>query len=293
VESVEDSKPVESSLAAEPGPHPAGLQRYVPDVITRRYSGSFAERFWNRLTSTDFMSKAMILAAVFLLCFFPFAIVFDSFTGQSDFGTMARNLGLNQQAAHDVSTVFAPHHATTSSISGAGYVLFIVGAIAFASAVQDLYEKVFGLEARGFKNFPRQAAVLLLVIGGSFVTKLILPPLYGWLGLAPLYVLGFGVFILSWWVIIRLLIAGRIGWRELFPSALATAFCWTGMLVVFRFVFSNEIIGDYKKYGPVGVVLALMSFFIAIGVVLILGAVFGIVWRERKTQTGDSPPSTS
>ena len=41
------------------------------------------------------------------------------------------------------------------------------------------------------------------------------------------------------------------------------------------------VISNDRKYGPVGVVFALMSFFIAIGVVIILGAVVGIAWQDR------------
>ena len=33
--------------------------------------------------------------------------------------------------------------------------------------------------------------------------------------------------------------------------------------------------------GPIGVVFALMAYLIAIGVVVILGAVTGVVWQER------------
>jgi hypothetical protein len=33
--------------------------------------------------------------------------------------------------------------------------------------------------------------------------------------------------------------------------------------------------------GPIGTVFALMSYLIAIGVVVILGAVTGLVWQER------------
>ena len=46
-------------------------------------------------------------------------------------------------------------------------------------------------------------------------------------------------------------------------------------------IFFNEVISDDKKYGPIGVVFALMSWLIAIGVVIILGAVAGVVWREQ------------
>jgi membrane protein len=53
------------------------------------------------------------------------------------------------------------------------------------------------------------------------------------------------------------------------------------MEVVFSIIFSNTVITDNNKYGPIGVVFALMSWLIAIGVAIILGAVVGVVWRER------------
>ncbi len=65
------------------------------------------------------------------------------------------------------------------------------------------------------------------------------------------------------------------------PSAVATAVFWVGMEIVFSIIFSGTVISDDKKYGPIGVVFALMSWLIAIGVVIILGAVVGLVWREQ------------
>ena len=50
---------------------------------------------------------------------------------------------------------------------------------------------------------------------------------------------------------------------------------------VFSVIFSGMVTSDDNKYGPIGVVFALMSWLIAIGVVIILGAVAGIVWQER------------
>ncbi len=82
-----------------------------------------------------------------------------------------------------------------------------------------------------------------------------------------------------WWLTMWLLLAGRIAWKDLFPSALATAVCFLGMSLVFRFTMSSTITSNYAKYGSVGVVIALMSFLIAIGVVIILGAIVGVVLR--------------
>ena len=52
------------------------------------------------------------------------------------------------------------------------------------------------------------------------------------------------------------------------------------------------VISDEKKYGPIGIIFALLSYLIAIGVVVILGAVAGLVWQERwsgKTGAGHLP----
>jgi uncharacterized BrkB/YihY/UPF0761 family membrane protein len=65
------------------------------------------------------------------------------------------------------------------------------------------------------------------------------------------------------------------------PVWVATALFWVGMEVVCSFTFSSTVISGDQKYGPIGVVFALMSWLIAIGVVIILGAVAGLVWRER------------
>jgi membrane protein len=69
--------------------------------------------------------------------------------------------------------------------------------------------------------------------------------------------------------------------KEVLPSALATAIFWLGMEVVFSIIFSGMVISNEQKYGPIGVVFSLMSWLIAIGVVIILGAIIGVVWRER------------
>ncbi|MFD8479669.1 YhjD/YihY/BrkB family envelope integrity protein [Kitasatospora sp. NPDC059673] len=76
-------------------------------------------------------------------------------------------------------------------------------------------------------------------------------------------------------------LAGRVAGRRLLPGAVATGLFWIGMLIVFRFTFSGMIVSDDTKYGPIGVVFSLMAFFIATGVVIILGAATGMMGDER------------
>ena len=234
------------------------------------------------------MSKAMLLSAILLLCFIPFTIVAASLTGRSDVTALDRHLGLNQQAANDVSRLFAPAHTTSSALSGASYVLFVLGGIAAAAAIQELYEKLFDLEGRGMKNVPLQILWLVTIFVMTGIAALLSPHVLHLGGPVLLALVGVVLQTIFWWFSIWLLLAWREPWRPLFPCALATAIGWVGMYAVFHLVFSTSIIQDSKKYGEIGVIFALMSFFIAIGVVIILGGVFGLVWREARSASTPS-----
>ncbi len=67
----------------------------------------------------------------------------------------------------------------------------------------------------------------------------------------------------------------------LFSPAVATAFFWGERRWSTPSSSPAPLISNDQKYGPKGVLFALMSWLIPIGVVIILGAVAGLVWRER------------
>jgi membrane protein len=84
-----------------------------------------------------------------------------------------------------------------------------------------------------------------------------------------------------WWTM-DFLLAGRVPWSKLLPSAIVTGIFYGGLGVFSRFYFSGTIISDSKTYGTIGAILGIMTWLIAIGAVIILGAVAGAVWEERK-----------
>jgi membrane protein len=166
-------------------------------------------------------------------------------------------------------------------VTGTAYLFFLLGGIAAASAVQDLYERSFELDAGGLKDIFRRFVWLVVTVGWVSLAAVAGPWLNDAVGLWLVAILGFLGLTLFWWGTMWFLLSARVSWRPLLPSAVATALFWVGMEVVFSFIFSGTVISDDKKYGPIGVVFALMSWLIAIGVVIILGAVVGLVWRER------------
>jgi membrane protein len=223
----------------------------------------------------------MLFAATLLLLAFPFLLVLAALSGRSVVSPVARRLGLNHQAAADVGHLFTSSSATSNAVTGLAWLFFILSGVAVAGAIQGLYEQIFGLGGRGVKDTHRRLIWLAFWVGWLFLTSVVVGPPVRAAGPAVFAIVGLIGFILFWWFTMWFLLGGRISWRRLFPPAVATGVFWLGMEAVFSVIFSGMVTSYDQKYGPVGVVFALMSFFIAIGVVIILGAVVGIAWQDR------------
>ncbi|WP_354638315.1 YhjD/YihY/BrkB family envelope integrity protein [Kitasatospora camelliae] len=249
----------------------------------RRYADSWAEALWNRLQAVDFANQGMVFAGTLLLCFVPFMLVANALAGRTAMEGMVRRMGLNQEAASDVSGLIAPAATTSSAVGGASSVFFVVGGIAGVAALQELYHRVFGLSGRPRRNILRLVTALAVMIGGMLLAgwaSRALHHLGGPVLLGTVAVVAVAAF---WWLMMRILLGRRVPWRNLLPCAWATSVYYVGMAVVFSFTASGMITSNAREYGPIGVVFALMSWLIALGVVIILGAVTGTVWQQRGT----------
>jgi membrane protein len=129
---------------------------------------------------------------------------------------------------------------------------------------------------------PRRLLWLGILIGAGVLAAWAGPHIRSSAGPVLLAIVGLIALTGFWWLTMWVLLGGRITWTELFPAALATSIFWIGMEVVFAFTFSGIVTGNEAKYGPIGVVFALTTWLVAVGVVVLLGAVVGVVWRERK-----------
>jgi membrane protein len=252
----------------------------VSERSKKKFADSSAAYLWQRLNALDFMNRAMVLAGTLLLCVFPFLIVLSALTGQGATSSFSRRLGLDQQAAADLGHLFASSGTTSATITTTTCILLVLFTFAGANAVQQVYEQIFGLPSRGARDMLRRMIWVGLVVGWLFLGDLVGP----WARAGGPVLFGFVVlvgFTGFWWFAMRFLLGGRVAWRRLFPCAVATGLCWLGMVAVFSATFSGMVISSYDRYGPIGVVFDLLSYILAVGVVIILGAVTGLVWQER------------
>ncbi|MFF8293099.1 YhjD/YihY/BrkB family envelope integrity protein [Streptomyces sp. NPDC016309] len=240
---------------------------------------------WGRLTEADFFNHALQLAALALLCFFPMLIVLTEATGRDTTTVVVRWLGLNQEAAEAVASLFVPGPGSDTVTVVSGF-LMALGAMAVAGTLQSWYQTLFDVSRRGWHDVTIQVVWLVFLLAftavqsalGRVVGGLPLRSLAGWV-----WAVAF------WWGTVWVLLSGAVRWRALLPAALVTSVCWTGLGVFSARYFSASIVANEQRYGPVGVVMIIISWLVAVGVVIHLGAVVGRMLTDRAPAPKSGP----
>jgi membrane protein len=253
-----------------------------------RVRSSTAGSVWYRLNAVDFMNSSLQFAALGVLCLFPFLVIVSAGTGHDLRKTVITRMGLDQHAANDVGTLISPGNHAVTSLSVFGGLLIALGAIGIASTLQAWYERVYDQPPP--RRWWRQLADRSLWLAG-FVFYLAAQEFVanelGDVGRRiPVYVVTFFIAVVFYTWTLHVLLLGRLGWAELFPGGLATAVCVTGLGAFSAWLFSGQIVTSANDYGPIGVMMILLSWLIGIGVCFHLGAVVGRAWNER-----GAPPS--
>ena len=248
-----------------------------------RFEGSFAQSFLMRLKALDFASQAMLFGAGLLVSLLPLVILLSAFASQRVDDDISLRLGLDRRAAGIVDHLFTSAPATLNAATATSLLFLTAGMLAVASSLQQIYEKVFRQDHRGMQAMYRPLT-WIVVLGVAVVTEGVAErPVSGisaggWL--APLVTIAI-MTPFFWWTM-HFLLAGRVRWRTLLPSAIITGILYGGLGIFSKIYFSDTIITDSKTYGTIGAVFGIMTWFIAIGAVIILGAVAGAVWEDRK-----------
>jgi membrane protein len=249
-----------------------------------RYDGSLAQSFLARLTALDFADQAVLFGAGLLVSLLPFVILLSAFASQRIDDDISLRLGLDRQAAGIMDHLFTAAPATLNAATATSLVFLVLGMLAVASSLQQIYEKVFRQDHHGGWRDLWRLLTWIVVLGAAVVAESLAErPVSavaggGWL--APLVTIGI-MTPFFWWTM-DFLLAGRVAWRTLLPSALITGVFYGGLGLFSKFYFSDTIVSDSKTYGTIGAIFGIMTWFIAIGAVIILGAVVGAVWEDRR-----------
>jgi membrane protein len=259
------------------------------------FEESLAQGFLQRLKALDFARQAVLFGSGLLVSLLPFVILLSAFASQRVDNDISQRLGLDHRAAGIVDHLFTSAPATLSIATATSLIFLIAGTLSVASSLQQIYETVFRQDHRGLRDLYRSRdlhrlrdlyrlltwiAVLGVVIVAESLAERPVSAVAdgGWL--AP--VVTVAIMAPFFWWTMHFLLAGRVRWRILLPSAIITGVFFGGLGVFSRFYFSETIISDSKTYGTIGAIFGIMTWFIAIGAVIILGAAAGAVWEDRR-----------
>jgi len=256
-----------------------------------RFEGSVAQDVLRELKTQDFSNQATLFGAGLLASLLPFLILLSAFANTRVDNYIALRLGLNRRAAGVVTHLFVSSHISFSATTVISLVFIVSGTLAVASSLQRIYEKAFHLGHRGRRGLARLPVWIVGLCLTVTLESLAVSParhLPGGAGLVA--VVTFVLMTLFFWWTIHFLLAGRITWRKLLPSAMATGILFAGFGIFSNFYFSRTIISNSKLYGAIGAVFGIMTWLIAIGAMVIIGAVVGAVWEDRRRQQQREAP---
>jgi membrane protein len=265
----------------------------LPAGWRARYEGSFAHDLLRGLGAVDFGDRIIIFGACMLLSVLPLIIVLSAYASHRIQDDIAHHLGLSRQGVRVVDGLFKASVTSFNLAIFVGLLVSFFGTISVARSVEVIYERAFQHPPLSRTQGWLRCLVWVVVISGAFIADgAIDKTLRNDLGSVVFGLVEFVLFTLFFWWSLHFLLGGRESWRGLLPAAIATGLLWIGLGVFAAFYFSSTIVSDSHTYGTIGVTFTLVTWFIAIGAVLTLGAVVGAVWHRRRSATANPDQRT-
>ncbi len=240
----------------------------------------------------EFGNWIILFGASFLLSVLPLIILLSAFANSRVDGNIDIRLGLNHKDTHVVDALFKSAHAGWGFGVVLALILSLAGTVAVAREIQKLYRRIFGHpDVRGWLNVLRCLVWAVAVALEVYVDARISPPLRS-LPAGRVF-LGLGNLVIAtalFWFGLYWLLGGKESWRRLFPAGLATGLFWVGLGAFASIYFGSALVSDSHLYGAIGVVFNLVTWFVAMGAVITLGALVGHIFVTRRASPAKTGP---
>jgi membrane protein len=234
-----------------------------------------------RFVELQGFDRAVALAGQAFTALVPLLIVYSALvseaTGRDFADQLIHVFDLSGSAAAAFRRAFAPAGDVENQVSAIGFVLLVGSALAFTRALQRLYQLAWDQPSLGLKA--AQWGLTWLTLDVAFLT---LRPvlLSGTDGVIRLG-LSLALTAVAWLVTPFLLLARRIGWRRLLPTALLTSAGMTALAIGSAVWMPRTVASSAAQFGVIGVAFALLSWLVGAGLVLVLAASGGVVIDGR------------
>lgn len=249
-----------------------------------------ARRSVSIFLSMDGLDRSMALAAQTFTALIPVLIVVAAVLegGDDTLGDeVVQRFGLSGATADSVRRAMPTSSTVENALSGLGVVVLVISALAFTRALQRLYERAWGLEARGV----RDTGYGLLWLAGFAALLSLHVALHGHVGRSAGLVAELAGTFAVWLVTPYVIVARRLPWRLLIPQALLTAVALTIYRAASAVYMPSTLSSSSEQFGTLGLCFALISWLFGAAVVLAGAAAIGAALSGRGPErTGVSAP---
>lgn len=256
--------------------------------------GSLLGRLLVRLAEIGGVERGTVLGAQAFTALIPYLVVASALVPRSEnesfADTLIERFDLQGSAADGVRALFATAGEVESGITFIGIGVLLVTVVSFARALQNTYERSYGLEPFGVAGVPHS----LLWIGALGVWLSLVSirnDMDDWLG--PLFAatvsLGFGFALWLWTPMI--LLGRRVATRLLVPGAVVSGVLMTALTYASAIYMPILIEAAARRYGLIGIAFSLQGWLLTLSLVIVAGAVVGGVLSEdmaARERTGEA-----
>src|SRR3954451_24812572 len=129
------------SMDRKDAPPPRDGARARIAAVRARYQASWAGELGRELKTLDFVNWITIFGAALLWSALPLIILLSSFANEQVDDDLSRHIGLDNQGAHIVATLFRGTPARGVEPIVSGFVFCFAGVIALVTSLQLIYER--------------------------------------------------------------------------------------------------------------------------------------------------------
>jgi len=238
-------------------------------------------RAWiERIVAMQGIDRAVVLGAQAFTALFPALIVYASLVspgGEEGFAErLIDRLNISGPSAETLRRAFTPPESDTG-VTVLSAALVMISALAFARAMQRLYEHAWNVEPRGMRTTGWGVVWLAGLL--AFVSLR---------GLADNELVGIGDIIVSlalstllWLATPFVLLARRVSWQRLLPGAALTALAMLAYSLVMVAVAPHSFGSAADAYGLIGVAFAIVGWLVAAAFVVMASTALAAVIAQE------------
>jgi membrane protein len=261
--------------------------------VVQGHRDGLVGRVFRSMMAINGYDRALALSAQAFVGLIPMLVIVAALapdsTREAGGRAMITSLGLSGDVAQATALlVREPPGADTLTVLGA--VLLVLSVLGFIRALQRTYLAAWGLPSTGLRGMGHGVIGAAVLIGGFGALALLWPTLAALGGhVAAQLVVHAVAAIALWWPVQRILLGGHVSWRALLPGAVLTGVGQAVVLGVAVLFLPATIAHQAARYGLFGVAVAVVSWLLALGLLLVLSAVLGAQLAAGAAAV-DAPP---